>query len=140
VLAPADLTQPIGDLSADLFPVLDGEPYADADEKLDTLLQGWIRAGLNALAGTPAEGSEPALAHFVYGRAKRSVYSRLLANPTSASVERHGSHSYTQKQVDAWGDQADRHDAAVALALSPPPAVVFSRPSSSGSFPTRTIW
>ena len=125
MLAPADLTEPLGELSGDLFPVLPGDVYATPAAKLAALLALWIAAGVAASLGTPAAGSDAALAHYVYARAKRSVYARLLSAPAQAAVDGEGSRTYSPAQISAWATQAAAHEAAFAVLAVPLPALGF---------------
>lgn len=119
MLTPADLIQPLGSLSADLFPVLPGEstadggPYADAPAKLDALVTAWLA---QAVAQTD---SETAQAEYVYWKGKESAYTRLLSAPASASVDGEASYTYTAAQIAAFGQQAAAHRAAFLAVVSP---------------------
>ena len=133
-LTPAQFTQPVGDLSADLFPVLPGEPYDSPSSKLASLLYTWI-----GQAEARAPDDEAAQEHYVYWRAKSSAYNRILSAPATASVDGKGSRAYTSAQIAALGQQAEVHRLAFEAATVPAlPHIVF--PTRSGVIPTRTAW
>lgn len=131
MLAPADLMQPIGDLSPDLFPVLPGEGYASAAEKLEALLYAWADQAEAALpfgyAGTDYSAVALAQTDYVYWKAKSAAYARLLATPSQNAVEGKGSFSFSGGQIAALGQQAEAHRVAWQTATgTPAPAATYA--------------
>lgn len=98
-----DLIAPKGEIQTGWFP---GELTADVENNVGV----WLEEGYTEGVGiTPAATLDNAARNWVYHRAKREVYYRLLSSPSSANLNDAGGMSYLLSQIEHWKTEADAH-------------------------------
>lgn len=127
-LAGPDLVEPIGSLTAELFPELDAAAFAARMTAYAS--QGNTEATAAGFTGSAVDA--PARA-WAYHRAYTAIFTRLNRDPASVSLSDQGSAAFLGAQLQAFRDMADasraEFDAAVAALAADVTATPTAYPS-----------
>lgn len=123
-VAAADLLSPNGEIEVSFFP---GE-----DETAVTgRLTAYISDGNAKAASLSGAEKDAAVTAWAYHRAYKAIYTKLLRNPSSWSLEGEGSASISGEQIKAFGRLADDYLAVFNAAVVVP--VNANAPSAASS-------
>jgi len=95
-LSASDFTEPEGELRADMFPGV-GDLEASSG-----YLETWMSEAQEK------SSDETAQKHWVYHRAYKQVWLRLTTNPREADLDEEGNLRYSEEQVAAFKEMADK--------------------------------
>ena len=113
-LTAADLREPVGQLPDGIFPA------GSTSAGIDTILAAYL-ADADTRATAAAISDQTALDDYArawaYHRAYHARWIEMLSDPASQSEDGQGSATYTQGQIAAMGELAERYRAAAETLL-----------------------
>jgi len=130
----SDLLQPAGHLDAKLFPGLDSSAVTAA-------LDAYIAEAVTRISdlGIDDDDADTYTKAWAYCRAYTRISERLLAVPSSASIEGEAARQYDIKQSEGFARIASQW-CARADALVPPDESPTAPERSSGTLRNRPVW